>query len=73
MGSADLSRRDFLKGTAAACAATLIGEIVPGIPSSGWAATPGAPIPPLKMTYYSNYQEIVSSSRKPLRISGRWG
>ena len=64
MGNADLSRRDFLKGTALACAATLIGEVVPDIPSSVWAAAPGQPLPPLKMTYYSNYQEIVEFFKK---------
>jgi ABC-type transport system substrate-binding protein len=63
MGNADFSRREFLKGTALACAATLVGEAIPGLPPSARAAA-GTPIPPIKMTYYSNYQEIVEFFKK---------
>ncbi len=64
MGNADLSRREFLTGTALACAATLIGDTLPGLTTSVRAAVPGTPIPPIKMTYYSNYQEIVEFFKK---------
>jgi peptide/nickel transport system substrate-binding protein len=63
MGNSDVTRRDFLMGTAAACGTILIGEILPGMPSAAVAAA-GAPIPPITLTYYSNWQEIVEFFKK---------
>ena len=63
MGNADVTRREFLMGTAAACGAMLIGEVLPGMPPAARAAA-GAPIPPITLTYYSNWQEIVEFFKK---------
>jgi peptide/nickel transport system substrate-binding protein len=63
MGNSDVTRRDFLIGTAATCGAMLIGEVLPGMPSAAGAAG-GAPIPPITLTYYSNWQEIVEFFKK---------
>jgi peptide/nickel transport system substrate-binding protein len=63
MGNADVTRRDFLMGTAAACGAMMIGEILPGMPPAARAAA-GQPIPPITLTYYSNWQEIVEFFKK---------
>jgi peptide/nickel transport system substrate-binding protein len=63
MGNVDFSRREFLKGTAMACGTMLIGEVLPGMPVAARAAA-GAPIPPITLTYYSNWQEIVEFFKK---------
>ena len=63
MGNADVTRRDFLMGTAAACGSLLIGEFLTGMPTAAHAAA-GQPIPPIKLTYYSNWQEIVEFFKK---------
>ena len=38
MGNINISRREFLQGTAATCGAMLIGEVLPGMPSAAGAA-----------------------------------
>ena len=63
MNEKNLSRRDFLKGTAVAGAAMLGGGGTFTIASDARAAA-GTPIPPMTMTYYSNWQEIVEFFRK---------
>jgi peptide/nickel transport system substrate-binding protein len=63
MRNADVTRRDFLMGTAAACGSLLIGEFLTGMPTAAHAAA-GQPIPPIKLTYYSNWQEIVEFFKK---------
>lgn len=62
MKNSDFSRREFLKVTGLACAGTLIGEFIPGTTKAG--AVAGEPIPPITMTYYSNWQEIVEFFKK---------
>ena len=63
MRNTDISRREFLQGTALTCGAMLIGDFLPGMPSAAMAAA-GQPIPPIKLTYYSNWQEIVEFFKK---------
>ena len=63
MGNTDVTRREFLMGTAAACGSMMIGEFLTGMPTAAHAAA-GQPIPPIKLTYYSNWQEIVEFFKK---------
>lgn len=55
------SRRSFLQGTAAA-------SVAAGVPMlsliSGARAEPGKPVPPISMSYYGNWPEIVELFRK---------
>lgn len=63
MSEKDLSRRDFLKGAGVAGAAMLGGGGAFTLAPDARAAA-GTPIPPMTMTYYSNWQEIVEFFRK---------
>src|SRR4030042_2453382 len=63
MSKKDFSRREFLKSTAAAGMALLGSGGTLTVPSETKAAA-GTPIPPITMTYYSNWQEVVEFFRK---------
>jgi len=63
MGKEDLSRREFLQGTALAGVSILAGGITLGASSTAKAAA-AVPIPPLTLTYQSGFQETVEFFKK---------